>query len=445
MKKCFDCNIELNDDSLFCPNCGKRLASDDTCPHCLREVKKDDKYCRYCGHKIYRLHVCPTCNKELTNDEKYCPSCGNKVEDNGFIITNARPNKQVGEKEENSNNEKLNSNIFKYVFIGIFALVFILTAVGFFGDVISANVASIKVGQNAASFFFSEGPKSIKTVFETYPFPEFPAYAVFRLVLLSVSYFGGLLAFLIFAFFGIKNIVKSLMDKKPLAFKGLFAISLCGLPYLALVSMNYFMNTQVIGNNSILWIGYGWGTILMIVASFIGIVSTIFFDILGKTSTFSKVTTFITGAASLVVLSILLFANSYLVKVSQGGMVSDIGVGMITDQLLSSYSSGLTGYTDAISNSIIAYAFMVLFILLTFFLLIALKGQNYFVTIAILIGSLGFYLVGTIMGFIAMKQSSVVSIGGGAIAGFVLFGFVIVLLILCLAVIHKNKKSKVEE
>ena len=138
MKKCLVCNKEFDDDSLFCPECGTRLVSNDTCPKCGKEVKPGEKYCRHCGKKIERIRMCQDCGIEVDDETLYCPKCGSKIPDDGFILNSSKShlkNNKVNEARE----QKPVNKVVTYIFVSLFATISLLFIIGMFGDVLKAT------------------------------------------------------------------------------------------------------------------------------------------------------------------------------------------------------------------------------------------------------------------------------------------------------------------
>lgn len=48
---CPNCNAEIEDGSVFCSKCGKKIIVN-KCPNCDTEVKDDDLFCPKCGTKL---------------------------------------------------------------------------------------------------------------------------------------------------------------------------------------------------------------------------------------------------------------------------------------------------------------------------------------------------------------------------------------------------------
>lgn len=80
MKICNNCNSEVNDDSIFCPNCGNKFI----------------------------IKECPSCGKELKDNEKFCSSCGTEYKDGQEKTpteSNIINNKDSEESTEENNEE----------------------------------------------------------------------------------------------------------------------------------------------------------------------------------------------------------------------------------------------------------------------------------------------------------------------------------------------------
>ena len=59
MKKCPNCGAQVDDNSLFCTECGKQIPQDNVCPHCGASVNSGDSFCQNCGKSL----------KEIPNSE----------------------------------------------------------------------------------------------------------------------------------------------------------------------------------------------------------------------------------------------------------------------------------------------------------------------------------------------------------------------------------------
>ena len=83
MKKCPNCGAQMNDDSLFCTECGKQIPQGNQCPHCGALLNNGDAFCQNCGKKVVEAH--PSIVTETSSIQKKCPQCG-AVVDNGDIF-----------------------------------------------------------------------------------------------------------------------------------------------------------------------------------------------------------------------------------------------------------------------------------------------------------------------------------------------------------------------
>ena len=52
MKKCNYCGAQIEDDNLFCTECGKPVSQGRVCPHCGVGISDDDVFCSNCGKNI---------------------------------------------------------------------------------------------------------------------------------------------------------------------------------------------------------------------------------------------------------------------------------------------------------------------------------------------------------------------------------------------------------
>ena len=100
MKKCPFCGAQMNDDSLFCTECGKQIPQGNACSHCGAAVNNDDTFCQNCGNKvdggngqqvppvtIPEQKHCPHCGAVVSNDSLFCENCGRSMADGGSAST----------------------------------------------------------------------------------------------------------------------------------------------------------------------------------------------------------------------------------------------------------------------------------------------------------------------------------------------------------------------
>ena len=58
MKKYPNCGTQLNDDALFCTECGNQIPQGNVCPHCGALVNDGDIFCQNCGKNIVKNGIC---------------------------------------------------------------------------------------------------------------------------------------------------------------------------------------------------------------------------------------------------------------------------------------------------------------------------------------------------------------------------------------------------
>ncbi len=75
MKKCPYCGTKLNDDSLFCTECGKKFPNDYFCPYCGASVNDGDVFCPNCGQPLDKTSKNNIANEEnkIIYIKKYWP------------------------------------------------------------------------------------------------------------------------------------------------------------------------------------------------------------------------------------------------------------------------------------------------------------------------------------------------------------------------------------
>lgn len=82
MKECPKCKAEMEDDALFCGECGTKFDIADTEPHAGEDPIIEEKYCIHCG-------------KAMEADSLYCPHCGKPQE-----VEEAKPEAPKEQKKE---------------------------------------------------------------------------------------------------------------------------------------------------------------------------------------------------------------------------------------------------------------------------------------------------------------------------------------------------------
>lgn len=90
MKTCPYCNSQMDDDNLFCENCGKKYPQGKICPQCGVELNENDLFCQNCGTKVEL--TTPSSSEPSSSVEevlqKKCPNCGTIITDNCLFCEN---------------------------------------------------------------------------------------------------------------------------------------------------------------------------------------------------------------------------------------------------------------------------------------------------------------------------------------------------------------------
>ena len=77
---CPECGAGMEENSKFCPKCGKPVNQMVKCVKCGAMLQSGSKFCPQCGTAQATQKTCAQCGKELKAEAKFCPECGAKVE-----------------------------------------------------------------------------------------------------------------------------------------------------------------------------------------------------------------------------------------------------------------------------------------------------------------------------------------------------------------------------
>lgn len=132
MKKCPYCGAQMNDDSLFCTECGKQISQGVVCPHCGASINEGDVFCQSCGKKVDE-----TASTELSKTQhKRCSNCGSLVNDCdafcqrcGTPLTGMSKQKPIFQSEL-SYDESVIPTGYKKIIIPIVIVLFVLAIIG---------------------------------------------------------------------------------------------------------------------------------------------------------------------------------------------------------------------------------------------------------------------------------------------------------------------------
>lgn len=425
MKKCLTCNKEFNDDSLFCPECGEMLVSNDTCPQCHKEVKPEDKYCRYCGRKIERIRICSECGKEVDNDTNFCPKCGSKISDDGYIRNSKSYSKQTGATKE----QKPLSQMVNYAFITIFGILAVIILVGMFGDILTTNSRGMGIGLSinvGIKYFFGSGAESLKQILDVYKYKEYYTFTMSKFVLENIFYFGGLLGLFTSLVFMVINFVKVGGQKENIKHGPIYGLVISVVPYLFIMAFHNFASESYSGIEASL--SFGWGTIMVLVGALLLLCSLIVYDILNSQRDSKHIgSAILHGLVPMVMVIVVIFCTSAVACMdmsTSAGATTTLTVGptYYPSQMLQLFSSGSL---DALPNSAIVAITGYFILLLAALLMISsiyltLRKKNISSLVIFSVSYIAF-IIGSILAVNGPHEdASYWKIGGGSIAMYVL-------------------------
>lgn len=448
MKKCLKCNKEFLDDSLYCPECGELLISDDSCPSCHKEVKPDDKYCRYCGTKINRIHVCSQCGKQLEGDESFCSKCGTKLEGPGFILNKKRRSKG----ENNDGNIKENS-IVNYILYGVVSIVAILLVIGMFGDIVTASSSGFKTSQSI-SYFFGEGARNLETIKSAYQYPEYYNFVFSIFIIENILYFVGLVGLISSIGYACFAIYKSFKEKTRMKSSPIIFMTISVLPYVAIVGINYLISLKGMGGLASASSAFGWGPTLLIVGSMIGLASIGCIDVYENRNDIRKIISSVAiNAAGILSAVILICGLAHAVcvstKYSTSNATLEVSGFYLLSNIIQPFSEGsIEELPEGFSILLTGYV-------LSFVAIISLVSQVFFAYRQRKISSLIFGFLSLILCIVSsslqvMGENRIIMasatqrtyLGSGPICSFILSGFIIIFIIISLVLGGTKRKEE---
>lgn len=103
MKTCPYCNSQMDDDNLFCENCGKKYPQGKDCTNCGAKVDENVPISSTEPEVIEEIQKkCPNCGTIITDDSLFCENCGAKITDNEVTSSEEKaiPNEKIEPIEE---------------------------------------------------------------------------------------------------------------------------------------------------------------------------------------------------------------------------------------------------------------------------------------------------------------------------------------------------------
>jgi uncharacterized membrane protein YvbJ len=81
----------MEDDSLFCTECGRPFSQGCVCTNCGAKLNDEDLFCQNCGQKVNQDLVsdneiavktkCPFCGSPTSPDDIFCQNCGKRLDE----------------------------------------------------------------------------------------------------------------------------------------------------------------------------------------------------------------------------------------------------------------------------------------------------------------------------------------------------------------------------
>lgn len=138
--KCFFCNSEIPNESLFCPYCGHEVVEYKQCNVCGYKTEEKYEFCPMCGNRFGDKQECSYCGTETTNTSTTCDKSGRVFQLNTPIKSRVKVAK-VKKQKQNRNAITATQNIkIKRIESIILAVVSLLVLICSFFGVMSIDM-----------------------------------------------------------------------------------------------------------------------------------------------------------------------------------------------------------------------------------------------------------------------------------------------------------------
>lgn len=386
MKKCLKCGIEYQDDDIFCPVCGERLAATNVCQRCGKPVSVEETYCRHCGYKIEKEIKCEQCGAILDAESKFCRECGAKVENPVMVVKERKAGARTAAAPKAAGSGVANpivNKIFYFVFGGMLVFLLSLMLVGCFGDIAVANAigrASVTAGASKSqgiSYFFGDAIKIIDEASKL-PDPSYMIYLIIQFVFEVILWIAAIALFIFGIVYGAIQLTKAKKNEFRLNTKPFVYALLGGLPYLfifALRTRMFARYTEITSSYSSSYATtttsyavetiFGWGTQMILVCTILGVLTLAAYNILTAIFERKDIVKYSVRGGVVVALTIALLASigfviAYNYKDTYMTTNGDFSPVLLFESALSSYSSASEAkLPDYAVLSLLSYIFMI--------------------------------------------------------------------------------------
>ena len=174
--KCSKCNAEIDDNAIFCPECGSKIEKTAFCANCGEKLVDGATYCSNCGEKIGCLSTdkvekknCPYCGEEILATATKCKHCGEWLDDEDECEAEG----DINEIEEEDNITLLRRNV--PLSNGLIITALWVAIIGLFISLENTFVDGLGLrdtvnGMTKVIFFLSNIPEWVGTVLDAIGF-----------------------------------------------------------------------------------------------------------------------------------------------------------------------------------------------------------------------------------------------------------------------------------